>query len=162
MFHVERIGYDRADELLEIMRDRALWLNQKGTSMWDLEKLTEEGIVQRYEDPELYLAFDDRERVGGFLLLHADKNYWKDKTGDDALYIHKFVVARDHGGRGYSGLMLEWIKRHAGEIGKRYIRLDYYKDREYLRSMYRNQDFEDVEELSMPDGKIMIKAEYRI
>jgi len=162
MFHIERIDNERIDELLVMMKERANWLNQNEKRMWDLDKLTKNEIIKRYDEPELYLSYDDKEKVGGFILIHYDKNFWKDRIGEKALYIHKFVVRLGYGKRGYSDKMIEWIKIHAMELGKDYVRLDYMKDREYLRMMYSKNGFEDIDELKLANGDIMIKAEYKM
>lgn len=162
MFRVERIDYSRSEELLGVMKERAMWLIQNDKKMWDLDKLTKNEIIKRYDEPELYLSYAEQEKVGGFLLIHYDKNYWKDRIEDKALYIHKFVVRLGFGNKGYSDKMIEWIKIHAIELGKQYIRIDYMKSRPYLRSMYLKHGFEDIEELKQADGEILMKAEYKI
>ena len=162
MFHVERIDYSKIDELLGILKERAIWLNQNGKGMWDLDKLTKDQIIKRYDEPEIYVSYDDKEKIGGFILIHYDKNYWKDRIGEKALYIHKFVVRLGYGKKGYSDKMIEWIKIHAMELKKDYIRLDFMKDREYLKIMYKKNGFEDIEELKLANGDLMIKAEYKI
>ena len=162
MFHIERIDFSRIEELLEMMRERAVWLNENDKGMWDLDKLTKDQIVKRYDEPELYISYDDNEKVGGFILIHYDKNYWQDKIDEKALYIHKFVVRVGCGKKGYSDKMITWIKLHAMELQKDFIRLDYMKDREYLKMMYRKNGFEDIEELKLANGDMMIKAEYKI
>ena len=161
MFHIERIEISRIEKLLEMMRERAIWLNQNDKGMWDLDKLTKDQIVKRYDEPELYVSYDDKEKVGGFILIHYDKNYWKDRIDEKALCIHKFVVRLGYGKRGYSDKMIEWIKIHAMELKKNYIRLDYIKDREYLKMMYKKNGFEDIEELKLTNGDIMIKADIK-
>ena len=162
MFHIKRIDYSRIEELLEMMRERAIWLNQNDKGMWALDKLTKDQIVKRYDEPELYISYDDNVKIGGFLLIHYDKNYWKDRIGDMALYLHKFVVRLGYGKKGYSDKMIEWIKIHAMELEKDYIRLDYMKDREYLKMMYKKNGFEDIEELKLANGDVIIKSEYKM
>jgi hypothetical protein len=162
MFRVERIHDSRIEDLLGVIRERAEWLIHNGKKMWDLDKLNFEDIVKRYDEPEFYISYEDREKVGGFILIHYDKNYWKERIDDKALYFHNFVVRLGHGKQGYSDKMLEWIKMHAMELGKQFIRLDYLKDRGYLRRMYLQHGFEDIEELKLANGDIMMKAEYKI
>ena len=66
MFHVERIDYSRSEELLGVMKERAMWLIQNDKKMWDLDKLTKNEIIKRYDEPELYLSYAEQEKVGGF------------------------------------------------------------------------------------------------
>jgi hypothetical protein len=162
MFHVEAIGYDRIEELLDIMREKARWLNSTNRAMWDVSKLTKEALIERYDFPKPFLGLEDKTPVGGFLLLDYDKNYWRESRADAAFYVHKFVVRNGYGGRSYSQRMLEWIKDYGKEQGKQFVRLDYSKERSYLRSMYLRHGFKDIEELKMKGGEVMIKGEYKV
>ena len=162
MFHVEKLGYDNIEELLDIMREKAKWLIKNDRGMWDISKLNKEAIIQRYDYPELFVSYENKNKVGGFLLIEYDKKYWKENRDEKAYYLHKFVVKTGFGGKGYSQRMLEWIKDYGKENGKQYIRLDYYKNRTYLRNLYLRHGFNDVEELETENWEIMIKGEYKI
>jgi len=45
MFKVEEIGYERIEELLAILIERAIWLESKDIKMWEVSKLTKEEIM---------------------------------------------------------------------------------------------------------------------
>jgi hypothetical protein len=57
--------------------------------------------------------------------------------------------------------MLVWVKDLAARRGKDFVRLDYQRDRAYLRAMYLRQGFEDVGEKTTSEGKPLVLAEYR-
>lgn len=161
MFKIEEVGYERIEELLSILIERAIWLENKNIKMWEVSKLTKEEIISRYRSPKVFLGIDS-DVVGGFLLSEIDTNYWKEGIYDNAFYLHKFAVRKEFGGKGYSIKMLKWIKKYGREMGKDYIRLDFVKDRDYVRRMYHEQGFIEIEEMTSEIGLALVKAEYRI
>lgn len=162
MFGIEEIGYERIDELLSLLIERAKWLIENKMKMWDIAKLTKEGMISRYGSPKVYLAFENHDIVGGFLLSEIDRNYWENAEADKAFYIHKLVVRVGFGRRGYADTMLEWIKELGKEERKTFIRLDFVKNREYLRSLYHSHGFNEIGEIPGDNGLVLVKAEYKI
>jgi hypothetical protein len=162
MFHIEQIGYEKLDDLIELWKKRYFWLKEKKQEMWKLDQLNADSIIKKYELPQCYIAFEGTVSVGGFLLIEKDKRYWPDKLDDKAFYFHKFVVDIDSSGKGYSSKILEWVKDYGKSKDKNYIRLDYEKQREYLRKMYLKHGFEDIEIMHAENGFDIIKAECRL
>jgi GNAT superfamily N-acetyltransferase len=162
MFHVEEIGYEKIDDYIDLLIERFYWLKNHNIDMWKIEQLNKESIIYKYENPKCYLGFEDSVIVGGFLLIEQDNRYWPDKLEEKAFYIHKFVVKPEFGGKGYSHKMIEWVKELGIKNGKRFIRLDYETRRKYLREMYINLGFVDVEYLNQNKGFEIVKAEYKI
>ena len=162
MLEVRAIGYEELGYLLEMWQERSKWLRSIGEEMWDVSQLNAKSIINKYENPEFFIGFVENVQVGGFLLIEKDSRYWPDRMEDRAYYLHKFVVRLGHGGKGYSKRMLEWIKDQAEANGKQYVRLDYEIDREYLRKMYIDSGFRDIEILKKEGQSDIVKAEYRV
>jgi len=162
MFSVVELEEKEMDSFLSLLQERAKWLDDRKMGMWKLSELSKEAIAARYDSPVPFLALDDEERVGGFLLMDKDNRYWGRKEKVSAFYVHKLFVRAGFGGWGYSDSMIEWIKQYGKQNGKAYIRLDYQRKREYLRKLYFSHGFVDVEELQLEDGVILTKAECRI
>jgi GNAT superfamily N-acetyltransferase len=162
MFHVEPISRTDMDVFIRILRRRIEWLAARSIRMWSLDQADADYLMKRYDDPACYVGFEDRQPVGGFLLLEQDSQYWPDNTGDAAFYFHKLVVDPEYRGRDYAGRLLEWIKRYAREKGKKYVRLDYDKTRAYLRKLYPHHGFRDVREADREDGYHLQLAEYEV
>lgn len=158
MFRVERIGRDRLDEYLSLLRERAAWLEAKGQPMWNPAYLEPEAFAERYRDPACFLAHDGGcAAVGGFALAGRDDAWGEDSS--NTLYIHKLVVRGACAGRGYARLMLEWILSYAADAGRDSVRLDYYEDRDYLAKLYASCGFAPLRTDVMPDGTRIVRAE---
>jgi GNAT superfamily N-acetyltransferase len=161
-FTVEPIAYERIEEFLEMLRERAAWLEALGQPMWNPEYLAKDAFIERYHVPACFLAFDGGEKVGGFALIEKDEDLWPDRLGDSAFYIHKLVVRKAFSGRGYAAKILAWIEDYARERGKDYLRLDYYEEREYLGKLYAGAGFRKVDVRTKPDGTRVALAQIRL
>jgi GNAT superfamily N-acetyltransferase len=162
MFYVKEIEYSDIDEYIDMLVERCKWLKDQKIDMWKIDQLTKESIIQKYENPMCFLAYEDSVSVGGFLLLEIDNRYWPEKIDEKAYYFHKFVVKPEFSGKGYSVKILNWVKEFGKQNGKDYIRLDYETRRKYLRNMYLNSGFIDIEYMNQNKGYELVKAEYKI
>ncbi len=161
-FQIEQINYERLEELLELMRERAKWLESINQPMWNLQYLEQEKFIEKYQQPACFLASDGEEKIGGFILLEEDSFLWAEQVNEAAYYLHKLVVRQGYSGKGYAERMIAWVKELAHKEGKKYLRLDCYADREYLRQLYQKCDFVEQEIVVMPDGTGIVKFEYRL
>jgi GNAT superfamily N-acetyltransferase len=161
MFRVVELDEEGQAAYEEALRERKAWLDERGKGMWKSEHLTVAGMIERYQSPRFFGAFEGGDFVGGFVLLEADPRYWPGAAEGKAFYFHKFVVSPRFAGRGYADLALEWVKDFAARSGKDYVRLDYDGSRAYLRAMYPRHGFEDAGAATSSEGKELILAECR-
>ena len=162
MLQIEQINYERLEELLELMRERAKWLESIDQPMWNLQYLEPQKFIEKYQQPACFLACDGEEKIGGFILQEEDFFLWTEQKNEAAYYLHKLVVRQGYGGKGYAARMITWVKELARKDGKKYLRLDCYADREYLRELYQKCGFMEQEIVVMPDGTEIVKFEYQI
>jgi hypothetical protein len=162
MFSICVIENQLIDEYLSILNDRCLWLKERDLDMWKNQNLKKSAMIQKYKNPIFYGAFENKVLIGGFILIEEDKRYWPNNLNDKAYYFHKFVVSLRYGGLGYSHKILGWVKDYGSKKKKEYIRLDYQKQRDYLRKMYLGHGFIDKDEIIQDDGSILVLGEYKI
>jgi GNAT superfamily N-acetyltransferase len=162
MFSIIQITEEKIDEYINVLQERYFWLKERNLDMWKIENLEKGELIERYENPIFYGAYENTECIGGFILLEKDIRYWPNYINDKSYYFHKFVISPKYGGKGYSDKVLEWVKKYGRQFDKNYIRLDYQKKRNYLRNMYIKNGFRDVREIKLNDGEILILGEYEI
>ena len=149
------------DALLKIWFEKANWLIKNNTSMWDPNQFSRERLKEKYHNPEYYICRNNKEIIGGFILIEYDERYWRDYINDKAYYFHKFVIRSEYKAQGYSGYILEWVKKYGKEMGKEYIRLDYNEERTYLKEMYTRHGFVTRDFVKNDEGDVLVIAEYR-
>jgi hypothetical protein len=163
MFSVQQLNGNRINEYIKVLVERFYWMKQKNKSnMWIIDKLNEQALIDRYKDPMFFGGFEETICVGGFILIEKDNRYWLNQMDDSALYFHKFVVSPMFAGKGYSKRMLDWVKEYGRLNGKDNVRLDYQKNRSYLRKMYISNGFIDISEIDVDESNILVLAETRI
>lgn len=161
MLKVEALGPEGLEELLEMLRERAAWLESRGQPMWNPAYLEKDRFVERYRGPECFLAREDGRAVGGFVLVEEDPEIWPEGRGDRAFHVHKLVVRLGEGGKGHAGRLVSWIREFARARGKDFVRLDYYEDRECLARLYAGCGFRPVATWAAPDGTRLVKSELK-
>ncbi|MFJ9868869.1 GNAT family N-acetyltransferase [Streptomyces sp. NPDC101165] len=67
-----------------------------------------------------------------------------------ALYLRRMAVSRDAGGGGVGARLMDWAADRAAAQGKRWLRLDAWKDNEGLRRYYKGAGFTLVRIVDLP------------
>ena len=151
--YISRITEEEIELLLELLREKADWLIKIGKPMWNPKYLSKEEFLKKYINCEMFIAREDKEVIGGFVLVESDRSFWNDdENNDSAYYIHKLVIKDDYTGKGYAKKVIELIKKHSISQCKNYLRLDCYGDREYLKKLYSECGFTLKREIHVEDG----------
>lgn len=135
------------DQVLSVLVQAAEWLKLRGIRQWGhyLDGATEERheLLQSIQQGEVYLVRQG-EVPAGTITLQAtpgdwDRQIWGDVSDDDALYVHRFAVARAFGGQGLGKEMLDFAEQHGRALGKRYLRLDCVGHNHRLNEYYKRR-----------------------
>lgn len=88
---ISKITEEEIELLLELLREKADWLIKIGKPMWNPEYLSKEEFLKKYINCEMFIAQDDKEVIGGFVLVESDPSFWdNDENNDSAYYISVF------------------------------------------------------------------------
>lgn len=142
--------------------DKCLWLNNKGLFTWNVDSLTEENLCKQYINPQYFVCYSNAQFVGGFILIEKDVFFWPEKVENDSIYLHKLLVCNNFNGQGYGKSIINWIKEYGIKNGKKYLRLDYFKEKHGLDRFYTENEFYRVDEVKYKDRGTIIKAEYKL
>ena len=148
--------------LLRKWKEKCKWLDDRGLVTWNAASFTEENLQKQYIAPHYFSCYLHDQLCGGFILLTKDRFFWPDKTEDDSFYIHKLMVCNGFNGKGYGKLIINWIKEYGKQNGKKYIRLDYFKNKQGLARFYAENGFCKTDEVSFQDRGVIIKAECQL
>jgi ribosomal protein S18 acetylase RimI-like enzyme len=103
-------------------------------------------------DPEV-----DPVIVAALTLQWSDELFWGDQP-DDAGYVHRLVVRRDHAGTGLGAALVDWASGRVRAEGRSCLRLDVSADNLPLSAFYERLGFvyrgEREGELIRPGGGI--------
>jgi GNAT superfamily N-acetyltransferase len=127
--------------------EAAAWLASRGIDQWQypphLDRIEASitagecwvGIGNRSGHPVATITLDER----------ADPDFWTaaDEPAD-ALYAHRMALARAAAGQGLGAEMLDWAAARAAAAGKRWLRLDAWRDNPGLRRYYERHGFTHI------------------
>lgn len=129
--------------ILEILKQRCEWLNQKDIEQWGewyyTEMYNKEYFMKKMQTDRLYVAKEKDEVLGSFLLKTEDQDYWEDN--ESAYYIHHFVTKLGNPNLGIK--MLKFMENLAKKNSIHYLRLDCMKTNTRLNEYYSKYGFEE-------------------
>jgi len=74
-----------------------------------------------------------------FCVAYNDPLLWREQDNDHSIYLHRITTKRKFKGRGFTGVIVDWVKRY--ETGIRYIRMDTWADNKPLTDYYLQYGF---------------------
>lgn len=140
--------------VLNIMRDAAAWLKDRGINQWS-GMLTSKGpelIDHRVKEGVAYLASLNGERIGTVAFYWEDPGIWGD-MGKDGLagYIHGLAVLRKYAGKNIGRALLNWAMEEI-KSRKPLVRLDCMAANPRLCRYYEDVGFSCCGQKTFPNG----------
>lgn len=138
-----------AEEILQLLRDVAIWLQEIGERQWETIRNQEddEGIREDIAKGNTYIVRRNREVIATFSLLpeqsHWDIWLWEEKS-DEAVYLHKLAVNPKVIGNSLGREILHWIERDLLRSGKDLLRLDCIATNENLKTFYKKNGYTNL------------------
>lgn len=129
------------DEVAEILREAARWLEESGMAMWREEELLPIRIAEDVRSGLFFLAECNGEAAGTVRFQLEDKLFWPDVPQHDSAFIHRLAVKRRFAGGEISSALILWAIARTHRLGRRYLRLDCVASRQRLRALYERMGF---------------------
>ncbi|MFR9794630.1 GNAT family N-acetyltransferase [Streptomyces sp. MS06] len=142
---------DELDTVEALLSEASGWLASRGIDQWQYPPHRDR-ITAALEQGVCFLASDDGEPVATIQVDDfADPEFWTpDDDPGDALYVHRMAVRRHAAGADVGARMLDWAAHRATTLGKRWLRLDAWKDNEGLHRYYKSVGFTLVRIVDLP------------
>lgn len=83
----------------------------------------------------------DNEIVCIWAVAYDDPYIWGEKNNSKSIYIHRLATHRNHRGNNFASKVVEWGKKYALQLKKKYIRLDTVGHNKKLIQHYSNCGF---------------------
>ena len=128
--------------VIDILREAARWLEQRGMPLWRTDELDPEQIATDVVKGLFYIAEASGEAAGVMRFQEEDALFWPDAVHGEAMYIHRLAVRREYAGGVASTALLRWAVDRTRSLGRRYLRLDTDAGRPRLRGIYESFGFQ--------------------
>jgi GNAT superfamily N-acetyltransferase len=148
-------------DILDILREGAGRMAEKGSGEWAVAKLTQAMAMPFVERGEFLVARVGREVVGCCTLTRADPEFWPEDPPGEAAYIHRLAVRRSFAG----GLVTRRLVAHclglARGWGCRALRLDCHPR---IHQIYVGLGFSHVDtgDVRLADGRVLLSDRFEI
>lgn len=124
---VEKANLEDMNTSLEMLREAAEWIAEKGSFQWKswlnpndkIKGWLEEGFI----NGEIFFVYNGDDVVAMYRLTNEDKEFWG-TNNDNAAYIHNFTTKRNLRGTGLGSKILKHIETELQEKGIDSLRLD--------------------------------------
>jgi GNAT superfamily N-acetyltransferase len=143
---IHQAGPEDVDRAARVLEDAIEWAAGRGFASWPPGTFTDPGgwgrerLEEALRADSLYLVVRAGEPVGTFSLLPEDRLFWPDAP-QDALYLHRFAVPREHTGTGIGAAALAFMRDEVLRAGRRFLRLDCLADNPGIRRYYERAGF---------------------
>ncbi|MDF2921663.1 MAG: GCN5-related N-acetyltransferase [Paenibacillaceae bacterium] len=159
---IEKVSENQLELFLSILREIAIWLEEIGKPMWSLEGLEYDNFIRNNQDTDFYICFNNNEPAGAFMLKEENEFWWPEGNKIEDLFLKKLGVRRQYAGMAISNYMIDWVKNEAKRRNKKYVRIEFYADRDNLIRLYEDNKFNQVKRMTMPDGICIALYEHAI
>lgn len=143
---------DDANAVIALRVEAETWLHAAGIQQWVDRARGIRNIRDGLEAGTTYVVENDRSEIVASLTLGGpDFDFWtEDDAPSEALYLYKFMIGRGCRGTGLGDRLLEWACDQAREQGRRWLRLDCWRENTALQRYYLNRGFEHVRTVVVP------------
>lgn len=143
------------DAMMALRSEAEHWMKQAGIEQWVPlhNQQSRRLLVDAVQAEEAWVVTSGLSGpvVATASLKGPDLDYWTNEDGlEDAVYIYKIIVARNHSGRDLGGAILDWASRRAASERRRWLRLDCRRDNTRLHGYYLRHGFELVRIMEQP------------
>ncbi|WP_170134400.1 GNAT family N-acetyltransferase [Murinocardiopsis flavida] len=132
---------------MKLRKEAEGWLHDRGVRQWlpEWSDRSYELIERNIYDGKTWVVSDDESVVATVTLNGPDLDFWNESDQlDEAIYFYKLIVRRDHGGTGLGVAIIDWVSLRAERQGKKWVRLDCWRDNVRLQEYYQQRGFTHV------------------
>ncbi|QJW91027.1 GNAT family N-acetyltransferase [Spirosoma taeanense] len=142
---------DQTEQFLAILREVGQWLVDNDRTMWELDTLTADNLVDEYTRDNCYVLYANGEPAATFILQWADPLYYPDVPANTAGLIHKVAIRRRFSGQNLFQPMLDFCQQRCLERGIHEIQLETDATRPALLRFYERYGFQPTYQKSIEE-----------
>jgi len=134
------------DTVVSLWNEAAEWLASRGIDQWQYAP-RHPAIRRNIAAGECWIVDDDQGAPVATITVdaYADPDFWRPEDDpDSALYAHRMAIRRAWSGQEIGSAMLDYAGQLAREAGRRWLRLDAWRDNTELQAYYVRRAFQPV------------------
>jgi hypothetical protein len=140
-FRVRQARVEDTDEVADVLREAARWLEDRGSPLWRDDELRPDRLAAEVAAGDYFVGEGPHGIVATVRLQLEDTLFWPDSPPGEAAYMHRLAVRRNSAGGVVSCAMMQWAVDRTRVLRRQFLRLDCEANRLRLRAVYEQFGF---------------------
>lgn len=137
---------DQPELAIDILREVGQWLVDRDQTLWEIDTLTSENLLDSYTAGNLYVMYAQlggtrSEPAAVFILQWEDPLYWPDVPANTSGFIHKLAIRRAFTGQNLFAAILDFCRTECLRRGIKTLQLETDATRPRLMAFYERHGF---------------------
>ena len=133
---------DQPEVAISLLREVGQWLVDSGQTMWEVDTLTTENLVDEYTRDNCYVMYADDVPAATFILQWKDPIYYANVPDNTAGFVHKVAIRRQFRGQNLFQHILDFCRATCLSRGLHEIQLETDATRPVLMQFYERHGFQ--------------------
>lgn len=145
-YTIEKANDPDSSAVFQILQGAAAWLEEKGISQWEHlhNEVEVNEIIEDIQAGITYKVMDNHGDIVAVFNFSEEQNEWDiamwGKRKDNAYYIHRLAVHKDHHSKRIGRKILQWIDENI-LVNNGFVRLDCIADNLVLNDFYQHAGY---------------------
>lgn len=132
---------DQPDEFLAILREVGQWLVDTGQTLWTIDTLTADNLIDTYTEGNCYVLYVDDVPAATVILQWEDPLFWPDVPDNTSGFIHKLAIRRAFAGQNLFSTIVDFCRQECLKRDIHQLQLETDATRPKLMQFYERYGF---------------------
>lgn len=132
---------DQPDEFLAILREVGQWLVDTGQTLWHIDTLTADNLIDTYTEGNCYVLYVDDVPAATVILQWEDPLFWPDVPDNTSGFIHKLAIRRAFAGQNLFSSIIDFCRQECLKRDIHQLQLETDATRPKLMQFYERYGF---------------------
>lgn len=102
---------DQPDTFLAILREVGQWLVDTNQTLWPINTLTIDNLIDSYTEGNCYVLYADDVPAATVILQWKDPLFWPDVSDNTSGFIHKLAIRRAFAGQNLFSPIIDFCRQ---------------------------------------------------
>ena len=132
---------DQPDEFLTILREVGQWLVDTNQTLWTIDTLTADNLINEYTEGNCYVMYVDDTPAATLILQWKDPHFWPDVPDNTSGFVHKLAIRRAFAGQNLFAAIIDFCRDECLSRGIHQLQLETDATRPKLTQFYERHGF---------------------
>lgn len=132
---------DQPDEFLAILREVGQWLVDTSQTMWNIDTLTADNLIDEHTRGNCYVLYVDDVPAATVILQWEDPLFWPDVPANTSGFIHKLAIRRSFAKQNLFSTIMDFCRDECLRRGIHLLQLETDATRPKLMQFYERHGF---------------------